>query len=62
MTTDIFNGVKPDLSVAAIGVAWDTQRQRWFSLLADDPPPSGLRGAVMALEESLVGLLGAGRR
>ncbi|MFO0583874.1 MAG: NAD(P)H-binding protein [Anaeromyxobacter sp.] len=30
--------------------------------LADDPPPSGLRGAVMALEESLVGLLGAGRR
>lgn len=23
----------------ALGVAWDTTRQRWFSLLADDPPP-----------------------
>lgn len=25
----------------ALGVAWDTTRRRWFSLLADDPPPPG---------------------
>lgn len=25
----------------ALGVAWDTRRRQWFSLLADDPPPPG---------------------
>ena len=32
---------QPGGRLQALGVAWDTTRQRWFSLLADDPPPPG---------------------
>ena len=32
---------QPGGRLQALGVAWDTGRRQWFSLLADDPPPPG---------------------
>ncbi len=32
---------QPGGRLQALGVAWDTRRRQWFSLLADDPPPPG---------------------
>lgn len=32
---------QPGGRLQALGVAWDTVRRRWFSLLGDDPPPAG---------------------